>query len=246
MYFIEMSAGNTFISSQINIKSGTTANSTDLPGIYWVNGTSKIYDDGHLNVNSGGNLYLSGTNYFFNATTTNGIRLKMGGNSHWFFGQDGGSGTNLLFQYPGQGYYVLSSTGGGWVFYSDEKLKNNIAEVGPSLDKLLKLTPSHFKYKLFDDSGNEIPNPDAPTQCGFIAQNVEPLFPNCIFDMGIHRSIKQQAKGIQITNLIAYIVKAIQEQNALITNLTEQVNDLRNTVEQLTTQVYNQNRTDSI
>jgi hypothetical protein len=237
---------NTFSNSQINIKSGTTSNSTDLPGIYWVNGTSRIYDDGNLNVISGGNLHLAGNNYYFNATTTSGIRLRMGTNDHWVFGQDGGSGIGLLFQYPGQGYYVLSATGGGWVYNSDEKLKNNIVDVGPSLDKLLKLTPSHFEYKRFDDSGNEIPNPNAPTQCGFIAQNVEPLFPNCIFDMGIHRSIKQQTKGIQITNMIAYIVKAIQEQHALITNLTTQVNDLRNNVEQLTTQIYNQNRIVSI
>jgi hypothetical protein len=59
-----------------------------------------------------------------------------------------------------------------WDFYSDARLKKNIQDAEPVLDRLLQLQLRRFKWKDAADS--------VESQFGVIAQEVEPLFPDLI------------------------------------------------------------------
>ncbi len=72
----------------------------------------------------------------------------------------------------GKGFQV---GGGSWGTVSDERLKKNIAGLSGSLDALLKLRGVTFEWKDPEKMGNQ-----AGTQTGFIAQEVETVFPKWV------------------------------------------------------------------
>jgi hypothetical protein len=65
--------------------------------------------------------------------------------------------------------------GGSWGTVSDERLKKNIAGLSGSLDALLKLRGVTFEWKDPEKMGNQ-----PGTQTGFIAQEVETVFPKWV------------------------------------------------------------------
>jgi hypothetical protein len=96
---------------------------------------------------------------------------------------------------------------GSW---SDRRLKENIVELETQLDKILALKPSEFDYK--NGSGHQI---------GFIAQEMQEVYPDVV---GEDSEGFLTVTGWSKTE--ARLVKAIQEQNALITSLQEQINNI--------------------
>jgi hypothetical protein len=125
-------------------------------------------------------------------------------------------------------YYALTSTP---VFYvttngdvrnannsygaiSDIKLKENITDATPKLDDLLKVKIRN--YNLISDESKT-------KQIGVIAQELEEVFPNMISEdkqMGSDETIKT----VKYSVFVPMLIKAIQEQQALITSLQEQIN----------------------
>jgi len=92
-----------------------------------------------------------------------------------------------------------------WVYGSDRRLKENINYIETGLDKILALKPAKFDY--IDGAKNNI---------GWIAQDVEEIIPEAI---SINTINDKGHLGLKSDFIVPYLVKAIQEQQALITLL---------------------------
>jgi len=99
-----------------------------------------------------------------------------------------------------------------FLYSSDLSLKKDIQKIPNSLEKILKLEGISFKWK----ENNK-------QSLGFIAQNVEQVFPELV-------SIDQNTglKSIQYGNLIAVLVEAIKEQQLQIEELKTEIKELNN------------------
>jgi hypothetical protein len=115
-----------------------------------------------------------------------------------------------VFFVCGEGY--LWSMKGGY-FGSDIEFKTNITPITEALKKVLNLQGVRYQYK--DEKEGEENNEDF--RLGFIAQDVEAIFPEVVKDM------PDGSKAMSYTDLIAVLVEAIKEQQTQIENLQEKV-----------------------
>ncbi len=81
---------------------------------------------------------------------------------------------------------------------SDRRLKKNIAPVGDSLDRLLRLRPVSFEWKDPKQPGSHL---------GFIAQEVEEVIPELVQGRG------EETRSLAQTEMIPLLVKGTQELN---------------------------------
>jgi len=93
------------------------------------------------------------------------------------------------------GTTVGKYTTGGWDHSSDIRLKHDILPLENSLEKILKIEGVQYKF-------NSDPNQE--TQLGFIAQKVEPIFPEVV------HTDKKGYKSMVYSNLIAPLVEAVK------------------------------------
>ena len=94
--------------------------------------------------------------------------------------------------------------------YSDIRLKENITNVPSQLEKICALRPVEFDYK--DGSGH---------QTGFIAQEIQEVYPEAV---AVGQNEMLTVTGWNKTE--AYLVKAIQEQQAIIEDLKARIETL--------------------
>ena len=121
---------------------------------------------------------------------------------------------------------AILSTGGflsrnnSYGTYSDIKLKENVVDASPKLNDVMRLQVRNFNFKT---------NPETK-QIGFIAQEFEQVFPAMVDesqDRGKDGAVLDETtKSIKTSVLIPILVKAIQEQQALITTLTTRITAL--------------------
>ncbi|WP_374027568.1 tail fiber domain-containing protein [Bdellovibrio bacteriovorus] len=99
---------------------------------------------------------------------------------------------------------------------SDIRLKKEIHVLDGSLDKILQLKPSSYHWK--------DPNADPRLQMGFIAQELEKVYPNVVEEN------KKGIKAVSYINMIAPITSAVQELyhkfKAILTNHDERISNL--------------------
>jgi len=114
---------------------------------------------------------------------------------------------------------AVTSTGGVLSVTSDMNLKIEDGFIDNALDKVLKLTPRYFYWK--EESGL----PTDLRQLGFYAQEI-----NKVLGEEVSNTPKTEDDkwGIYDRGIIAMLTKAMQEQQALITSLQEQINELKN------------------
>jgi hypothetical protein len=98
--------------------------------------------------------------------------------------------------------------------YSDRRLKENIVDLPPQLANIMALHPVEFDWK--DGSGHQI---------GFIAQEVQNVYP----DLVGQNSENEMLTLTDMNKNDARLIKAIQEQQALITSLTARIAALEGT-----------------
>ena len=137
-----------------------------------------------------------------------GLRLERLTNSnHWELGTD--LGNDLDFSYNGTWRLWISDVDGTITNSSDLRLKKDIELISPVLPGVMKLQAKSYHYKDAEKG--------APLSYGFIAQEVESVFPDFVKTKGV-----DSTKGItyQYFNIIA--IKAIQEQQKEIELLKEQ------------------------
>jgi hypothetical protein len=102
---------------------------------------------------------------------------------------------------------TVTNRTGTYNAFSDAKLKENIVDATPKLDKLMDV-----KVRNYNLIGDEL------KQIGFVAQELEQVFPNLIDNVPDLDESKQPTgevtKGVKLTVMIPILVKAIQELKA--------------------------------
>jgi hypothetical protein len=112
--------------------------------------------------------------------------------------------------------------GNGWSFWSDQRLKKDIADMEPVLDRALKIKVRRYRWKTED--GTVAPH------MGVIAQEVRELFPDVVSDT-IDPRTQDQIMSVNYTDLGVLAVKALQEfkvrHDSEVTALKDEIAALR-------------------
>jgi len=140
-----------------------------------------------------------------NASVTNGFR---------FISFRAGSG----FDQVG----TITTNGSSTTAYntsSDYRLKNTIAPMTDALAKVAQLKPVTYKW-----------NVDGSSSQGFIAHELQAVIPDCVTGEkdALDKDGNPEYQGVDTSFLVATLTAAIQEQQTLITQLTERIAALEN------------------
>ena len=117
---------------------------------------------------------------------------------------------------------VYNTTGTYGTISSDIRLKENIVEANSKLNDLLKLRVVNFN--LIDDT-------DKKKQIGFIAQEFKEVFPSLVYEKDTREYDEdgnltkglEDSLGLNVGMEFAILVKAIQEQQTIITSLQDRL-----------------------
>ena len=119
---------------------------------------------------------------------------------------------NYVFQYSSGLFSYIEPVGGTFISNSDLRLKTDILDLDGVLDKLMLLQPKSYQYLTTSE--------DDRRSYGFIAQDVEKLFPDFVF------SSENGIKGLAYSNFSVVAIKALQEQQKLIELLEKKNKEL--------------------
>jgi hypothetical protein len=102
---------------------------------------------------------------------------------------------------------------------SDYRLKENIEPMTGALFKVAQLKPVTYKWKIDGSEGQ-----------GFIAHELAEVVPDCVSGEkdAVDEDGKPKYQGVDTSFLVATLVSAIQEQQALIESLTTRLTALEN------------------
>ena len=125
------------------------------------------------------------------------------------------SGGDKLYIY-GNGNVVNTNNSYGTL--SDIKLKDNIVDASSKLADVMQLKVRNFNLKTDPEH----------KQIGFIAQEFEQVFPALIDNTTSPNDPDDVIKSIKTSVLVPILVKSIQEQQAIITQLTTRLTALEN------------------
>jgi hypothetical protein len=167
-----------------------------------------------MSLDASGNLLVGTTS---DVTTNVGSRLMYGSADPYISStltSSSNATTSYLLYSTGAGAYRFYVGMGGTVFatsivisaISDQRLKENIRDIETGLSTIMALKPRRFDWK-------EGKGQDKKNVAGFIAQEFEDVFPECV------STAKAGEDGIEYKNinhetLIPTLVKAIQELKA--------------------------------
>jgi hypothetical protein len=109
---------------------------------------------------------------------------------------------------------------------SDSRLKENIVTSGPKLEDLLKVRVVNYNLK-----GSKSTN-----TIGVLAQELEELFPNLVSELepspkDIEEGRLIKYKAVNYSSFDALLIKSLQEQNAMLKNITQRIEALEEAVE---------------
>lgn len=102
---------------------------------------------------------------------------------------------------------------------SDKRAKSSISPVSDGLSKILALNPVTFYYK------KEFQNFGTRQQIGFIAQDVQKVMPNSVFEN--QSGATKGLLGYSETDIIPLLVAGMQQQQAEIEKLKNEISKLR-------------------
>ena len=124
--------------------------------------------------------------------------------------------TNAMI-FSAYGYYFNNgsnnvaqiTTTGSYVTVSDRRLKKNINDLSYGLHEILQL--NSVSYHLLEEE-------EEPLHIGFIAQDLKPIMPELVTEIGDY-------SGIQYTSLIPVLVNAIKELSSQVDELKSLINN---------------------
>jgi len=105
---------------------------------------------------------------------------------------------------------TINATSTSITAISDQSLKENIRDLETGLSEVMALKPRRFDWK-------EETQINEKNVAGFIAQEVEEVFPELVYDYAYNAD--ETKKAVKMGDMLPTLVKAIQEQQVLITNL---------------------------
>ena len=136
-----------------------------------------------------------------------------------FYVSQSTSGLRLYYNDSPMG--AFDNTNGNYVPVSDMRLKKNIKPINTMLGTIMQLEPKSYQMKN-DNNPNSL-------SFGLIAQEVEKVLPEIvtIFNGDDGDGIKD-LRMVSYTELIPILIKAVQEQQILINDLTNRIQTIEN------------------
>jgi hypothetical protein len=174
----------------------------DTSGFTYINCTSSV-----ASVSSYSNIAFSGLSYF-------GISIKTtyasAGSTFAAFINSAGTQQGAI--------YANATNTTQYQTSSDYRLKENIVPMIGALDKVSQLKPCTFKWKS-----------DGSSSQGFIAHELQTVVPECVGGEkdAVDADGNPKYQGVDTSFLVATLTAAIQEQQALITQLQADVAALK-------------------
>jgi len=176
-----------------------------------------------MRIESAGNVVIGKT---ATGITTVGIQLLGNGNSGYTMAESTAAASTFDLYSTGAGTYRFYVTLDGKIYctsttiagISDQRLKENVRDLDLGLDAIMAVKPRKFDWK-------EGKGQDKKNAVGFVAQEFETVFPDSVME-GKAGEDGIQYKTVCHEELIPAMVKAMQEQQALIENLTNRLNAL--------------------
>jgi hypothetical protein len=121
---------------------------------------------------------------------------------------------------------------GALISPSDRKLKNDINDLDGAMEILRRLEPKRFSFRAEEFKGMNLPT---GTQMGLIAQEVEAVLPELVHEAqlvavsdrdGKETSPAVKYKGVDYVSLIPLLIAGLNEQQATIERLQQQIDAL--------------------
>ena len=209
----------------------TVGTSGATPLNLFTNGTERV------RIDTGGNLLvgqtaaplaLAGSCQIVNAS---GVGQFSGGDGAlartFSFGRDNVTTGAFVFTYNGTLISSIAAATGIYTPVSDARLKKNITPINYGLNEILKLNP--VMYNMVDESD------DSKKHIGLIAQETKSVIDESVNDLVTvtqemkDLGAKEQYYGLDKSVFVPVLIKAIQEQQALITSLTARITALEST-----------------
>jgi hypothetical protein len=174
----------------------------------------------------------------------------------WYSGADGSWDPVGMYSNvdAGAGFGIAAATWGGWMgawldgndfsFYanndafiqgnltvsgtitqaSDQRLKENIQDMNGALENIMQLQPRTYNYI---NNGMNLPQGES---FGFLAQELQEVFPNLVVESTSYGSMDKDSKfdflTVNYIGLVPVMVSAIQEQQNSINNLSERLDQV--------------------
>ena len=215
-----VTASSTGVLSTQAIPSGTITSVSGTGAISVANGTTTPVisvasaADGVSGIVTNQPQQFSGNKHFLNNLTVNGI-------SNFSSTAPAGfnvTGTNISFSNYSNG--TLSVSGGFVISSSDSTLKVADGYIDSALVKINKLTPRYYYWK-----DNKFTN----RQLGFFAQEVNSV----LGEEAAPTPTNGNKYGIYDISIVAYLVKAVQEQQVIIDNLKSEIDKIKEDIVKL-------------
>lgn len=179
-----------------------------------------------MRIDASGNLLVGTTN----SSLTTGTGFKVIGASNSYIGvvtdQSNNSNAGIHLYSTSAGAYRFYVGNGGTIFatstsitaISDASLKENIRDLETGLSQVLALKPRRFDWK-------EETQIDQKDVAGFIAQEVEEVLPELVYEYKYNED--ETKKSIKMGDMLPTLVKAIQEQQAMIESMKAEIEALK-------------------
>jgi hypothetical protein len=168
-------------------------------------------------ITNGGDLLVAGTNSTGRITInqssqsfySQGLSFYFSGSSYWNIVN--GTSDRLYYGYAGNDRAYVDSSTGAWTAVSDRRAKKNIVPIKYGLKEVLLLQP--VSYNMNDDDDGQ------PQRLGFIAQDVMEVMEEAVDPP----PTPDHMLGLDKSIIVPVLVKAIQEQQAMIKALEAKV-----------------------
>lgn len=140
--------------------------------------------------------------------------------------------TNNMFYIGGYSTYKIDAA--SWTYNSDRRIKDEIETSPLGLEFINKLRPVKFKYKKFDNATDENDIKYTKPHYGLIAQELKDVIDELGVEFGGYIDPSYSGApsgstlGIGYTELIAPLIKAVQEQQIIINELKDKNDKLEN------------------
>ncbi len=171
-----------------------------------------------MRITSGGNLLIgksADNDTTLGVRITSGIVNSAGSNDFW----NSYSTTASVYRFYVTNGGTVTATNTTISAISDQRFKENIVDLDVGLDAVMALKPRKFDWKA--GKGKDIKG-----DRGFIAQEFEQIFPDLIDEWKDPAPEGEEPYKAVRQDLIPVLVKAIQEQQTLIEQLTTRLNAL--------------------
>jgi hypothetical protein len=179
---------------------------------------------------SSGNLLVGTTTQYGSAKLSVNGSIASGTGWYTRAGASGSLGANLFnIQWTGSPYLWIDSTNVGQItVVSDYRLKDNVVtQTESALPRVMQLQPVKFNRKFIG-----IFSGSSEIEEGFIADQLQSVIPSAVY--GEKDAVTEdgtiQPQSLNWAPIVSVLVKAIQEQQSLITTLQAQVTALQTKV----------------